>query len=222
MAAVPFRYYRVAAFLACEDCAMYEGFGTPQRAFPTGHMMSEHWELIDYLDSQDKEHPVRKTHRLEMDRYASEESKFFFTLCAHGNGKPFENPSLANAIIESLIWRKNKHNWTLFCYCLMPDHLHFVSGAPERQSIKYDAGVQGVIEKGFLQEIAEFKSYTTRIWWKHGGKGQLWQKSSYDHVFRYNESMQKAAWYVLNNPVRKGLVDQWEDYPYAAIVDSWE
>lgn len=41
-------------------------------------------------------------------------------------------------------------------------------------------------------------------------------------MFRYDESMQKAAWYILNNPVRKGLVAEWQDYPYAAIVDSWE
>ena len=184
--------------------------------------MSDYQKLIDHLNSQDKGRPVRKIHRLEIDRYASDESKFFFTLCARGNRKPFENPALANAIIESLIWRKKKHNWTLFCYCLMPDHLHLIIRALERRLEICNAGVRGRIEKSLLEEIAEFKSYTTRIWWKHGGKGPLWQESSYDHVFRYNESMQKAAWYVLNNPVRKGLVDKWEDYPYSAIVDSWE
>ena len=99
-------------------------------------------ELIDHLNNQDKERPVCKTHRLDIHRYASEEAKFFFTLCAQGNGRPFEDPSLAKAIIESLIWRKNKHNWTLFCYCLMPDHLHLVSGAPERQSTAYNAGMR--------------------------------------------------------------------------------
>jgi REP element-mobilizing transposase RayT len=49
----------------------------------------------------------------------------------------------------------------------------------------------------------------------------LWQKSSYDRVIRYNETVEAAVNYVLNNPIRKGIVDRWEDYPFSAIIDSW-
>lgn len=34
--------------------------------------------------------------------------------------------------------------------------------------------------------------------------------------------METAVYYVLENPVRKGLVECWEEYPFAAVVDRWE
>ncbi len=54
-----------------------------------------------------------------------------------------------------------------------------------------------------------------------GGTGPLWQRSSYDRVIRYNKSIEAAVFYVLNNPVRKGLVEDWQQYPYSALVDPW-
>ena len=76
--------------------------------------------------------------------------------------------------------------------------------------------------EGVLEHVARFKSFTTtQCWWKIGGHHNLWQKSSYDSVIRYNDSVEDAVAYVLNNPVRKGLVEYWEQYPYAAIVDQW-
>ena len=203
---------------------MYEGFGTPETAFPTwvDEMADEYGELVKHLNDQDAERPVRKTHRLYPECYAGRESKYFFTLCARDKGTPFADHRLADKIVESLLWCRKRYGWILFCYCLMLDHLHLVMAAYERQDCQSNAGARGIVEKGILEEIGEFKSYTTRIWWKHGGQGPLWQKSSYDHIFRYSESVQAAAWYVLNNPVRKGLVENWEQYPYSAIVDSWE
>jgi hypothetical protein len=40
-------------------------------------------------------------------------------------------------------------------------------------------------------------------------------------VIRHDQSIQQAASYILDNPVRKGLVKQWQDYPYSRIVDRW-
>ena len=43
----------------------------------------------------------------------------------------------------------------------------------------------------------------------------LWQESYFDHVLRDDEETNTAVRYVLENPVRKGLVTRFEDYPYA-------
>ncbi|MHB1457654.1 MAG: transposase [Armatimonadota bacterium] len=66
--------------------------------------------------------------------------------------------------------------------------------------------------------IASFKSYTTKLWWEYGGEGPLWQKSSYDEVVDNAEGVDRLILYVLNNPVRKGMVDHWEDYHYSGIM----
>jgi hypothetical protein len=42
----------------------------------------------------------------------------------------------------------------------------------------------------------------------------LWQESYYDHVLRDDEETWRAAIYILENPVRKGIVQNFADYPY--------
>jgi len=45
-------------------------------------------------------------------------------------------------------------------------------------------------------------------------KGPVWQAESFDHVLRSSESLDAKIQYVLQNPVRRGLVTEWADYPW--------
>lgn len=42
----------------------------------------------------------------------------------------------------------------------------------------------------------------------------LWQASFYDHVLRDDETDLFVIRYILENPVRAGLVERCEDYPF--------
>ena len=102
----------------------------------------------------------------------------------------------------------------------MADHLHFVSAYEEDQSEAHDAGFRGIVPVSILDDVGGFKRFTTtQVWWKLGGRGRLWQRSSYDRVIRHNDSPMAAIQYVLNNLVRAGYVADWRDYPCAGIVD---
>ncbi|MFZ0275558.1 MAG: hypothetical protein WA254_01580 [Candidatus Sulfotelmatobacter sp.] len=46
-----------------------------------------------------------------------------------------------------------------------------------------------------------------------GRKGRVWQVESFDHVVRSSESLDAKIAYLLENPVRAGLVEEWVDYP---------
>src|SRR5205823_4364582 len=109
----------------------------------------------------------------------------------------------------------------LFCYCLMPDHLHFVCRLKEDQVRIVNAGARGLHVEGVLDHRARFKSYTTTQSWKHGLVGPLWQKSSYDRVFDLARPLEEVIEYTLDNSVRKNLVLDWHDWAYAKIVDPW-
>jgi len=37
----------------------------------------------------------------------------------------------------------------------------------------------------------------------------------YDHVLRKEESIEGVARYILDNPVRKGLVSDYKEYPFS-------
>ncbi len=44
--------------------------------------------------------------------------------------------------------------------------------------------------------------------------GPVWQEESFDHVPRSNESFEEKIEYIRQNPVRRGLVERPEDYPW--------
>jgi hypothetical protein len=52
--------------------------------------------------------------------------------------------------------------------------------------------------------------------------GRLWQARFYDHVMRTGEDGRRMAKYILDNPVRKGLVEEAGMYPYSGTPDPIE
>jgi putative transposase len=44
--------------------------------------------------------------------------------------------------------------------------------------------------------------------------GQIWEEGFFDHLLRSDESMSEKWDYVVQNPVRAGLVKRAEDWPY--------
>jgi len=97
-----------------------------------------------------------------------------------------------------------ENNIPLYAYCILPDHAHFLLSASE---------VQGIIE--FVREI---KSRSTKIAWQHGYGGKIWQRSFYDHFLRKDEDCRMVANYIINNPVRNGIVEHWKDYPFSGSL----
>jgi putative transposase len=47
-----------------------------------------------------------------------------------------------------------------------------------------------------------------------GRTGRVWQTESFDRVLRISEKLREKVAYVLENPVRGGLVARWQDYPW--------
>ncbi len=182
---------------------------------------SEYCEFMEYL-KMPRQYREHKKHRLPLEYYTASDCEFFFTISAKWGQPRFTNEKLAQAVVDALLWRKRHHNWTLYVYCLMPDHLHFIVRLPPHEIRYFDGGARGIVPETILDHVGNFKKWTTtKIWWAQGGTGQLWLKSSYDRVIWYNRSVEPVCSYVLNNPVRKGLVEKWQDYPYVGIVDSW-
>jgi REP-associated tyrosine transposase len=85
--------------------------------------------------------------------------------------------------------------------CLMPDHLHWLlADASEMEST-----------------VRRLKSVSTRSAHVSGWSGPLWQRSYWDHVVRRAEDLERLARYIVENPVRRGLVAEAERYPFQVI-----
>jgi REP element-mobilizing transposase RayT len=68
--------------------------------------------------------------------------------------------------------------------------------------------------------VSAFKRFTARILRETFHVEAFWQSNFYDHVIRKDESLLEICLYILNNPVRKGMVSNWGEYPYSRMVDD--
>jgi REP element-mobilizing transposase RayT len=144
-------------------------------------------------------------HRLAGFDYGDPDHAYFVTACAH-HGSPFTDDRLAREVVNSLHWLRANCNLTLYAYCLMPDHAHLLLrvGNP-----RYP-----------LSEIMRaFKSFTTRQSWGLGYRGALWQARFYDRIVRKSDDGLQIAAYILDNPVRKGLVIEPGAYCWSGTPD---
>jgi len=113
----------------------------------------------------------RKRLRLADFNYADPNYIYFATICARYPTRPFLNDALAQEVIKAIHWSREHQRWVVYCYCLMPDHLHLVlSPGPAGMSLS--------------ECFRAFKRWTTRKAWEHGVHGRLWQRSWYDHIAR--------------------------------------
>jgi putative transposase len=83
-----------------------------------------------------------------------------------------------------------------FAACLMPDHLHWLLQVTGDVSAR----------------ISRFKSISTRMGWRHGTAGALWQRTFHDRILRDEREIQETARYITENPLRAGLVARIADY----------
>jgi putative transposase len=149
--------------------------------------------------------PVRNR-LLDADVYRESGRPVFMTVRAVGHLVPFRYATLNDAVVDTLREQRHRSACDVYAYCLMPDHIHFVT-APRENGGDVVALVQ------------RFKSASTRTAWVHGFSGRLWQPRFYDHVVRLDETLLSICEYVLLNPVRAGLVERVEDYRWSRCVD---
>jgi REP element-mobilizing transposase RayT len=88
----------------------------------------------------------------------------------------------------------------------MPDHLHALS-RPR------------AVGRDVFTLFDQFKGKSTNSSWRFEWQGRLWQPRSFDHVLRTDESIDGKVEYIANNPVRKGYVEDWRDWPYTVRWD---
>ncbi|MFQ5863546.1 MAG: transposase [Candidatus Brocadiales bacterium] len=154
-----------------------------------------------------KTYGKRRSLRLKDFNY-SQTRPYFVTLCTK-DGRHILHGRLAKNIVSCLKELRVSHDFKLYAYCVMPDHAHLLLSPG-------DSGLS-------LSKIVQmFKSITTRRCKADGAKNLLWQTYFYDHVVRKEENLDSVAKYILENPIRKGMVKDWQKYPFCGLVDGFD
>jgi putative transposase len=122
----------------------------------------------------------------------------YLTVCTKRR-KPILADDKAHALLLEA-WRA-AGAWLVGRYVIMPDHLHLFCAPTEHDSLP------------ITNWITFWKSYATRRW-PNSGESPVWQRHFWDTQLRRSESYEQKWQYVVENPVRAGLVARSEDWPY--------
>ncbi|PWK26652.1 transposase IS200 family protein [Arcicella aurantiaca] len=115
-----------------------------------------------------------------------------------------KNENVAKIIMDALHFRDGKQ-YELICYTIMSNHIHLVFTVLNEDINLYT----------ILQRLKQFTaSQANKILNK---TGSFWQEESYDRVVRNEGELTRIISYVLNNPVKIGLVENWRDYPFSYV-----
>jgi putative transposase len=110
---------------------------------------------------------------------------------------------IAETILETLQHYRRRGEYFLHEYVLMPDHLHVMITPSSTNSL----------EKA-MQFIKGGSSY--RLNHQCGQKMNLWNAGFHDWTIRDATDWNAKAEYIRLNPLKAGLVERPEDWPYSS------
>jgi REP element-mobilizing transposase RayT len=132
--------------------------------------------------------------------------QYFLTLCALGRRPAFRDHDLATLVIEQFRRTASEMQFAFLAYCVMPDHVHLL--------------IEGMSAASDLQRFVKRAKQRTGQMHSQRAGVRLWQEGYYDRVLRRDEDARIFARYILENPVRAGLTDAPQQYPYLGS-DVW-
>jgi putative transposase len=144
----------------------------------------------------------RKPHRLEH-LFQSYDTPIYFITFSTFDRKKFLNSESVHRKFIDFATQAEAKGVAFGRYVIMPDHIHcFISIAPE---LKIGTTIR-LLKRSLSAGIDAIPPH--------------WQPGFFDHVLRHSESYTEKWNYVWQNPVREGLVEHPEDWPFQGEVVS--
>lgn len=136
-------------------------------------------------------------------------------------------------IVAKAIHYRDGAVYRLDSYTIMPNHVHIVFAPFLNEQLAreltdknirdrcrkttYSVQTREEMTKVALASIMQsLKGWTARQCnMALNRSGQFWQHESYDHVIRNQAEWERIVNYVINNPVKAGLVAHWQDWKWS-------
>jgi putative transposase len=108
---------------------------------------------------------------------------------------------LASILIEETKHQEDTGDCSSLAFVAMPDHFHWL--------------VQLTGTRTLQEIVGSLKGRSARrINLVRGISARVWEAGFHDHALRVEEDIENIANYLLLNPVRAGLVANFDEYPY--------
>ena len=134
------------------------------------------------------------------------------TFCTY---RRFVLPDWARTIVMNTCMRANSWTIDLRAVVVMPDHVHLVF-VPLIDVEKSEVFSLARITKAIKGTSAHLINQRLSV------SGRVWQEESFDRVLRVSEKLDEKIAYILDNPMRKGLVSSSDEYRWLWVAPAVE
>jgi REP element-mobilizing transposase RayT len=125
---------------------------------------------------------------------------YFVTICTAHRSACFTEPEAARWLAGQILRLFKPQAFAVVAFCVMPDHAHLL--------------LEGLSEVADLRAAIHALKLRTGHAWKQRTGHRLWQEGFHDYVLRDQDSVPALVRYILENPVRAGLVEDAAQYPH--------
>lgn len=127
---------------------------------------------------------------------------------------PFRNPIAAKTVLDRVREYDDEY-YRLHACCVMPNHLHLLVDFSIQVPDDWngEAAIPGYRNLPELMNLIKGGS-AYLVNQRLARKGPLWERGYFDRYIRSPEHFAATYRYILNNPVRAGLVAHWSEYPF--------
>jgi REP element-mobilizing transposase RayT len=142
-------------------------------------------------------------YRRKLPHYQPDYKAFFITF---STSKHWRIPESARHLVVEAIRYGDGRRFRLHALVIMPDHVHIIL-----TPLLHNNGPFSIPD--IMQAIKGTSAH--RINQFLGRKGKVWQDESFDRALRHEEAIEGKINYVLENPVRAGLVKSIDEYSWS-------
>ena len=114
------------------------------------------------------------------------------------------NESIAE-ICQRTIHYYDDNQYKLICYCIMPNHIHLIFTL-----LPNNKGISKIMQSIKRTSANESNKVLNK-------EGTFWQAESFDRLIRDDKELYFTINYVLENPVKAGLIDDLGKWKYTYI-----
>jgi putative transposase len=132
--------------------------------------------------------------------------RYFLTICTDRRRAHFQDKPAATWMTTQITHCLEPKQFAVVAFCVMPDHVHLL--------------IEGLTDEADLGRVMHDWKQMTGFEWKQRSGGRLWQQGFCDHVLREENPVLGVVRYILNNPIRAGLVTEGQPYLLQARLDS--
>ena len=161
----------------------------------------------------------------------NQDGLYFVSMSVVGWLDIFTRRMYQNLLIDSIIFCQQNKDLKMYCYCVMPSHVHFIAYSENGNLSNILRDMKSHTAKSIIKAIKENiqesrKEYLLNQFRYYGRISpqkqtmQFWQHSNHAFYLYSNKMIDQKVDYIHNNPIEAGFVNEPQEWRLSSANEN--